>query len=227
MNWVGRDPDVTKNTNDSGAPEWSHLCIQAHISHTVRERDDEGTTVMTSSMRVLMTMCALGCAAAACSGAETPDSSVGEEDITASIRLQPAESPADLTEAVAAAADESGVGLKVETFRFEPARGKDPSRVIAALRSKLTHAKLRVDQGTVDAAGLQATLDEYQVTDPGQQSAIAAAIQAAVGETATTRKLWLRSDDVPGADAEWAEVVLLFVSPEKGTAVRLTVRYEA
>lgn len=180
---------------------------------------------MLSAMRVMFMMAALGMAGAACTGTAEQDEALtpagAEDDVVASVRLEGVTSSAALSKAIADAGADTSVALKVETFRFDAA--KDPARVIAAIRSKLTHAKLRVDEGAVDAKGVLATLAEYEVTDATHQSAITAAIHAEVGARATTRKLWLRSDDVPSADAEWAEIVLVFVASEKGEAVSLTL----
>jgi len=180
---------------------------------------------MLSAMRVMFMMGAIGIAAAACGGTAEQDEAQApagaEDEVVASVRLQRATSSSALSKAIADAGADTSVELKVETFRFDAA--KDPARVVAAIRGKLTHAKLRVDEGEVDTTGLLATLTEYEVTDAKHRAAIASAIRAEVGEKATTRKLWLRSDDVPGADAEWAEVVLVFVSPETGKAVSLTL----
>lgn len=146
------------------------------------------------------------------------------------VGIAPGPTATALTEALAAASADSGTLLSAETYAvsFSPFGPRDAGAVIARLQAELAYADLRQDEGTVGAGVLAATLEEYGVVDGDQRDAIESALGAAVpAPVATTRKLWLRSDDVPDADAEWAEVVMIFVSVETGTAVKLVIRYEA
>lgn len=178
-------------------------------------------TAATALLLVLATTAFPGCAAEDAATAES------EEDVASSVRLEPVATPADLTRAAAGAAAASGLVVEAATFRYDAARTRDPKRAITAVRSRLAHPRLRKDEGAVDDAVLRATLDEYGVTEARDKDALAAALAAAAGEGATTRKLWLRSDDVAGAESEWAEIVLVYVSPARGQVIRLTLRYEA
>lgn len=163
----------------------------------------------------------LGCAAPA------DDTSVSEDDVASRVRLEAIATPPAVATAAADIAAGSGLVVEVAAFRYDTTKAGDPSKVASAVRSKLAYPRLRRDEGKVDAAVLDATLDEYGATDPAANAALAKAVREAVGETAHSQKLWLRSDDVRGADSEWAEVVFVWVSPDRGTALRLTLRYEA
>jgi hypothetical protein len=162
----------------------------------------------------------------ACTAADD-GASVAEDDVKTGVRLDPIESSPELAGALAQASEASGTSLSVATFRYDAAKVKDAGRVVSALRAKLEHPRLRQDEGAASEAVLKATLDEYGVTEAPDVDAIATALRAAVGAEPVSKKLWLRSDDVANADSEWAEVVLLYVTPDKGTAIRLTIRYEA
>lgn len=163
----------------------------------------------------------VGCAAPE----EVPASA--EDDVTSRVALDPIAVAPELATAAKDAADASGLIVDVAAFRYDAKRTKDPARVISAVRSKLAHPRLRVDEGEITGAVLDATFDEYGITEAPTKAALASAVGAFVGAAPRTKKLWLRSDDVAGADSEWAEVVFVWVSPERGTALRLTLRYEA
>ncbi len=159
--------------------------------------------------------------------ADTDDVASSEEDVASSVRLEPIASSVELTRAAEGAAAASGLVVEAATFRYDAARTRDPKRVIAAVRSRLAHPRLRQDEGAIDDAVLRATLDEYGVTENEDKDALASALAAAAGDDAITRKLWLRSDDVANAESEWAEIVLVYVAPSRGQVIRLTLRYDA
>ncbi len=181
---------------------------------------------MRSTLAPIVLAAVAALASVACSAEPTNDAST-EDDVTSAARLTPTTSSPELARALADASEASGTILEVATFTYDAARVKDPVKVTSAVRAKLAHARLRQDEGAAGPVVLSATLEEYGVEDASHRDAIAAALRSVVGDSPASRKLWLRSDDVPDAESEWAEVVLVYVVPAKGLAVTLTVRYEA